>query len=258
MRFAFGFLFVCAVGVMPLVGCNETAGEPCEPGTCPCQRPLDHYCEGSECPTWEEAVAAAKEAAWRTGCDCGLFSADFGAGQCGDLRYVVEDCHDMYIEYFDASGTLVAAYWWTDGCGLVCPGSCSVNYGTVPECKWELEQDFCEQLPELTCRDWCANEPQGSSCHQGPPESVPACREDCLQDYGREEESGCGDLWIRIKWCQVSSGCEASSGECDWHEERFARCQAGRYCEANCPTQDLGDCIEEYLSTGSCGTAQLD
>jgi len=59
MRYSFGFLCVCALGVMPLVGCNETAGEPCLGGTCPCQRPLDHYCESSACPTWEQAIAAA-------------------------------------------------------------------------------------------------------------------------------------------------------------------------------------------------------
>ena len=146
MRFAFGFLFVCAVGVMPLGGCNETAGEPCEPGTCPCQRPLDHYCEGSECPTWEEAVADAEQRAMPSCGDCSPFPPEaLGAGRCGDLRYVREDCGDERIEYFDASGTLVAAYWWTDGCGVVCPGSCSVDYGFRAECQLEQEQDFCDQ-----------------------------------------------------------------------------------------------------------------
>jgi hypothetical protein len=145
MRYAFGFLFVCALGVMPLGGCNETAGEPCELGTCPCQRPLDHYCKGSDCPSWEEAVADAEKRAMEYGCDCGMWPAAFGAGRCGDLRYVRRDCGDEHIEYFDASGTLVAAYWWTDGCGLVCPGSCAVDYGLRPECEREQEQDFCDQ-----------------------------------------------------------------------------------------------------------------
>ena len=142
MRYLFGFLCVCALAMMPLVGCSETASEPCEPGLdCPCQRPLDEYSGGS--PTYEQAIAAAEESAVRTGCNCGMWPAAFGAGRCGDLRYVREDCGDEYIEFFDASGTLVAAYWWTDGCGLVCPGSCSVDYGFDPECELEQEQDFC-------------------------------------------------------------------------------------------------------------------
>ena len=27
MRYVFGFLYVCALGVMPLVGCSETTGD---------------------------------------------------------------------------------------------------------------------------------------------------------------------------------------------------------------------------------------
>jgi len=111
---------------------------------CPCQRPLDEYWQGSNCPTYEQALAAAEESAVQSGCDC-FFPAAFGAGRCGDLRYVREDCGDEYIEYFDASGTLVAAHWWTDGCGSVCRGSCSVDYGFRPECELEQEQDFCDQ-----------------------------------------------------------------------------------------------------------------
>jgi hypothetical protein len=167
MRYLFGFLCVCALGVM---GCSETAGtggnggdggsagtggvagaggtggngEPCWL-SCPCQRPLDHYCKGSDCPSWEEAVADAEKRAMECDCDGGMWPAAFGAGRCGDLRYVRRDCGDEYIEYFDASGTLVAAYWWTDGCGSVCPGSCAVDYGLRPECEREQEQDFCDQ-----------------------------------------------------------------------------------------------------------------
>jgi hypothetical protein len=115
--------------------------------SCPCARPLDEYCEGSSCPTYEEALAAAENRAVQSGCDCGPWSADFGAGRCGDLRYVREDCIEEHIPYFDASGTLVAAHWWTDDCGHVCQHSCSVDYGFRPECEKEQEQDFCEAPP---------------------------------------------------------------------------------------------------------------
>jgi hypothetical protein len=145
MRCLLRLLCVCALGVLPAIGCSETASEPCEPFNCPCRRPLDDYCESSACPTWEQAIAAAEQHAVQSGCDCGMWPADFGAGRCGDLRYVRENCGDEYIEFFDASGTLVAAYWWTDGCGLVCPGSCSVDYGFRPACELEPEQEFCDQ-----------------------------------------------------------------------------------------------------------------
>ena len=152
MRYLFGFLCVCALGVTPLVGCNETAGEPCLPGTCPCQRPLDHYCEGSDCPTWEQAIAVAEEFVQQVG-DChGGFGCFSEAGRCGDFRYVRTGCNigaDAW-KYFDASGTLVAATVCSDGCGDVCPGACCVDYGFRPECEFEQERDFCEEWPDLT------------------------------------------------------------------------------------------------------------
>jgi hypothetical protein len=118
----------------------------------------------------------------------------------------------------------------------------------------EQEQDFCAQLPVLVCRDWCTNEPQGSSCYQGPPELVQDCYEDCLESYSKEEEqSGCGIAWIRIKSCALRSECElASPSSCDWSEDHLAHCQANSYCEANCPTQDRWECIEQYLAEGVC------
>jgi hypothetical protein len=147
MRYVFGFLCVCALGVLPVVGCTESPGEPCEPGNCPCQRPLDDYCKGSDCPSWEEAIAAAEKRAAQNSCDFSicLWPGGFDSGRCGDLRYVREDCHIVKILYFDASGTLVAAYIWTDNCGYVCPDSCSVDYGFRLECELEQEQDFCDQ-----------------------------------------------------------------------------------------------------------------
>jgi hypothetical protein len=177
MRYVLGFICALALGLM---GCSETSGTGGSAGTsgtggsagtsgtggsaghggecgldavfdCPCQRPLGDYCEGEDsrfasCPTWAQALATTEKFAVDFGCGCAApwpFAAT--AGQCGDFRYVQRDCGDEYIEFFDASGTLVAAYWWTDQCGWVCPGSCSVDYGPVPECELEQELDFCEQ-----------------------------------------------------------------------------------------------------------------
>jgi len=139
---------------------------------------------------------------------------------------------------------------------------------------------------DQTCRDWCANEPAGFSCHQGPPESVQDCYEGCLVDYQSEAERQCADEWIAIKDCQVDQECEDLFGECDSIEASLdgchqladnreycetncpeldtvecqqdtAECQmlvsAKDYCATNCPTQDRQECVEQYLATGSCG-----
>ncbi len=125
------------------------AGEDvCEWGFgCPCERPLDEYSQGSGCPTYECALAAAEDFAQQVGdCDAsfGCFSA---AGRCGDFRYVRTGCNqgEETWEYFDASGTLVAAHWLTDDCGSVCRGSCAVDYGFRAACELMQEQDFCDQ-----------------------------------------------------------------------------------------------------------------
>ena len=107
MRYLFVLLCVCALGVVPVVGCAETAGEPCL-HDCPCQRPLDEYRKD---PTWEEAIAAAKEFVQKVR-DCYEgFGYDSTAGRCGDFRYVHtnDNLADSYTEYFDAAGTLIFA-----------------------------------------------------------------------------------------------------------------------------------------------------
>ena len=136
-------------GLLSCEGSNSLSGtraddDVCDWGfTCPCLRPLDEYRQGSGRPTYEQAIAAAEE----FNCDQSGFGCWSEAGRCGDVAYVATGCNDSddYREYFDASGTLVAAYWWTDDCGHVCPGSCAVNYGFRPECEREQEQDFCAQ-----------------------------------------------------------------------------------------------------------------
>jgi hypothetical protein len=124
-------------------GCQDGSCLPCRQ-SCPCTFPLDEYCKGSDCPSWEEAIAAAEKFAAESGCDWGGCAAS--AGRCGEFRYVQKICrYDESIKYFDDSGMLVAVYLWSDGCGFWCPGSCSVDYGFRAECQLEQEQIFCGQ-----------------------------------------------------------------------------------------------------------------
>ena len=142
---------------------------------------------------------------------------------------------------------------------------------------------------DRTCRDWCANEPEGFSCHQGPVESVQGCYEDCLGDYQREVGRQCGDEWIAIKDCEIDMECEDLFGDCNATAEVFDECvllnasrdycrtycpefdleecqadttecadfaNANDYCESQCPTQDRAQCIEQRISTGICDYAE--
>jgi hypothetical protein len=160
MRYALGFVCVLALALM---GCSETSGT----GGCggavegPCLRPLNEYCGDSvcpslcgdycgdqPCPTYEQAIAAVEklveERPFLCG-SCGPFASRFDAGRCGDLRYVREDCGDDHTQFFDASGTLVAAYLWSDQWGFACWSSWASYFGFRPECEMEQEQDFCDQ-----------------------------------------------------------------------------------------------------------------
>ncbi len=149
-RYLFGFMCVLALGLM---GCGErsgTGGNGGDGGVAegPCLRPLNEYCGYSRCPTYEQAIAAAKRSAeHNVPCDtCDAFTATYDAGRCGDdLRYVRVDCGDDHTEFFEASGTLVAAYLWSDQWGFACWGSWAGYFGFRPECELEQEQDFCDQ-----------------------------------------------------------------------------------------------------------------
>lgn len=134
---------------------------------------------------------------------------------------------------------------------------------------------------DQTCRDWCANEPEGFSCHQGSVESVQDCYENCLRDYQSEAERQCGDEWIALKDCQLDLDCEDLFGDCDSTkgaydecvqtannrafcetncpeldiircEQEAMLCPAHQFCEATCPTQDPVQCVAQYMETGTC------
>ena len=235
MRYLFGFRCVCALGVLSLVGCNDAQGAgalvvriceraidcnpearpprtvegcvdsitprmqclspsetadfiaeleaclaapcrgwslTCPPGLPPCPTdtdcvaPLSDYCAGSECPTYSEAVAEAE-------CD-----GYWEVGTCGDFLHVWHrwGFGDHSVEYFDASGALVASEVWADY-NAYCDGtSFSIFFGPVPDCQRE---------------------------------ATLLRPEDCYQ--------------------------------------------ANSYCASNCPLQDREECVQQYLSTGSCG-----
>jgi hypothetical protein len=75
---------------------------------------------------------------------------------------------------------------------------------------------------DQTCRDWCANEPEGFSCYQGSPETVQGCYEACLSDYQSEVVRRCGEEWIAIKDCELDLDCEDLFGDCEPIEDAFS------------------------------------
>lgn len=113
-----------------------------EASSCPCEAPLSDYCEGSDCLSWDEAVAAAAtcEPHWRA-----------VAGVCGDFRYITTYWgYDDSTQYFDATGELVARIGCTDCNCIECgPGhdAFCIHYGPIPECEKQEEQVLCEEEP---------------------------------------------------------------------------------------------------------------
>jgi hypothetical protein len=111
---------------------------------------------------------------------------------------------------------------------------------------------------DQTCRDWCANEPEGPSCHQGTFESVQPCYEKCLRDYQVEEEQRqCGGEWIAIKDCQLDLDCADLFGDCDPFTDTYNEClrlaENREYCEATCPELDPHQCAQD-MSECRCNT----
>jgi hypothetical protein len=180
MRYLFGFLCVCALGIVPLIGCTDPSGQGGSGGSAGsggmggnggaagtggmggdggsggtggeiCQAPLSDYCEGSECPTWEEAVAQAEELGAAGGPRC---EDDTGTGMqlysgpCGDLGYISwSNWFWGYDEYFDASGTLVAAAYHDDVPDFCDGTSWEIWYGPIPDCERDrsnIWENFCK------------------------------------------------------------------------------------------------------------------
>jgi len=137
MRYLFGLLCVCALALLPALGCGSG-------GPDGCHAPLDDYCQESDCPTYEEAVAEAKEYALQF---CDWISKRGGVGKCGDLQYVLQNTGTGTgsIQYFDDSGTLVAIRKYTDTPSYCRDTSFDLWYGPVLDCELEPGEDFCDE-----------------------------------------------------------------------------------------------------------------
>jgi hypothetical protein len=149
MRGFFRFAWVCALSLalIPAVGCSDTKrdGQVGNGGNGDqtCQSPLSDYCEEPDCPTWDQAVEEAEELG-RPRCDGFL---DIYSGPCGDLKYIFIGSLGGTIEYFDASGVLVAAERYDDVPGYCDETSFNIWYGPIPDCmrdSWNIWENFCK------------------------------------------------------------------------------------------------------------------
>ena len=113
-----------------------------------CKRPLAEYCRGAPCPTHAASVAALRALIDRykasdSGC---MHRAELGT--CGALQYVSQ--HDGYAghtEYFDRSGTLVAAERSSDTNSYCNGKSFGAQYGTRADCTRVASTDLCKGIP---------------------------------------------------------------------------------------------------------------
>jgi hypothetical protein len=128
---------------------RECSGDWCDEGSCryelshcPCEAPLSELCERSDCPSWDDAVAS-------TSCTPTFFLVD--VGRCGDFRYIGTYWgYDDAIDYFDASGTMVAGSQCTDTPSMACsPGHSAfcIHSGPVPDCERQREEILCQVDP---------------------------------------------------------------------------------------------------------------
>jgi hypothetical protein len=109
---------------------------------CECRAPLDAYCEGAECLTWDEAIAAAEEDGRQ---NAGDPSCVADIGQCDDVQWVRRSRgNGGYVnEYFDFSGELVAARVSSDTAEFCSNSSANVRHGPDVANGCLRTDDFC-------------------------------------------------------------------------------------------------------------------
>jgi len=263
MRYLFGFLCVCALGVAPLVGCSEAEGIGGHGGAGGiggevCQAPLSDYCEGAECPTWEEAVAQADElgAAGAPRCEDSTGTPmQLYSGPCGDLGYISwSNWFWGYDEYFDASGTLVAAASHDDVPGFCDETSWKIWYGPIPNCERDpsnIWENFCKGSGYGYCaavaecgaisESECFARYNTFSCWS-PWESYVRC----FSDGGTCE--GCADKLAN--WEACARRLEICAAECpntESNPRRYTECHL--YADGDCAVVDYchAECASRYV-----------
>jgi len=118
---------------------GQAPADPVEPDVCGV--PLVAYCEGSSCPTWDEAVADAEEEGGRGDDFCEVVG-----GECGELRYIdtVVGIGGGFVEYFDESGSLVSRQVRIDTNSFCHDTSFDKWYGERPECEPQPSHNYCK------------------------------------------------------------------------------------------------------------------
>ena len=228
MRYVLGFLCVCALGTVALVGCGETAGDGgsggsagdgggsgaggCNDGFDCCQAPLSDYCEGSECQTWDEAVAWAEK--WGRSQDCLEF--EVYSGPCGDLRYITSGTRFAAgfwqgVVYFDDAGALVAVERVEDVFIFCDDTSFNIWYGPIPDCERDdsnIWQNFCKGWGF----EYCASVAECGAVSEN----------ECLARYNDRD---CDLRWDRYVGCfRVGGTCESCATE---HLPAWEACAEG-------------------------------
>jgi hypothetical protein len=104
-----------------------------------CSDVLSAFCD-TDCPTYAEAASGVEA-------DAGLETEFcFGAevGTCGDLQYTLwNGGYGGPIQYFDNTGTLVAAWVSTDTNSYCNFESFDIWYGEQQNCELVAVEDFC-------------------------------------------------------------------------------------------------------------------
>ena len=137
MHYLFGFLCVCALGLMPLVGCSETSGDGGNGG----DGGSGATCEGNVCPCSEAGIRAAIEAG---GDDPYTFDCDGPTPLAATFRIdndvILDGEGQLIVDSFDVAGGVTAALrafemtdqWvWADGSGIWNDGTLKITDSSI-------------------------------------------------------------------------------------------------------------------------------
>lgn len=171
------------------VGCSDPGGTPMWEDHC--GAPLSDYCEGAECPTWDEAVADAEEEGRQNEDWCWVV-----AGECGNLRYIMTRVGlGGVVQFFDDSGALVAREVFSDAPGFCDNTSFNKWYGAAADCERQPSHNFCKG----SGYEYCSAVAQCGTISEG----------QCLARY---DDLACWPKWEAYVYCFSRDGtCESCS-----------------------------------------------